>query len=52
VFRRVQAENLYENGLGLLDNPRIGRKLLAKFKVTFDFRKKLVHFEKPNIPTP
>lgn len=48
VFRNVSVENCFELGLGLPDHPRIGRRLLAKFKVTFDFRKKLIHFEKPD----
>jgi hypothetical protein len=47
VFRKVPATDSLQRGLGMPDYPRIGRGLMSRFKITFDFRKKLVHFEKP-----
>jgi hypothetical protein len=48
VFRQVKAESSYERGMGLAKYPRIGRQLLSRFKVTFDFKKKLIYVEKPD----
>lgn len=36
-----------DQGLGTTTYPRIGRRLLSRFVVTFDFRGKLVYFERP-----
>ena len=36
-----------DQGLGNTVHPRVGRKLLSRYKVTFDFRGKLVYFERP-----
>lgn len=37
-------------GLGEIEYPRIGRGLLARYKVTFDFRSRAVWFERPAPP--
>jgi hypothetical protein len=47
VFRQVATENAFDLGLGLLEFPRLGRRLLQRFVVTVDFRQKLVFFERP-----
>jgi hypothetical protein len=47
VFRRIPAVSTNEKGLGLPDVPRIGNRLLSKFNLTFDFKKRVVYFEKP-----
>ncbi len=49
VFRRIQPADAKERGLGLLENPRIGLGLLSRYKVTFDLRRKLIHFERPAV---
>lgn len=36
-----------DQGLGEISYPRIGRRLLARYGVTFDFRGKSVYFERP-----
>lgn len=36
-----------DQGLGTTTYPRIGRQLLSRFVVTFDFRGKVVYFERP-----
>lgn len=48
VVRRVPVTDSQQRGLGLLENPRIGLGLLSRYRVTFDFRKKLIHFERPD----
>jgi hypothetical protein len=48
VFRRVPVDNAFERGLDTPEHPRIGRALLSRYKVTLDFRRKLVYFEKPS----
>ena len=36
-----------EQGLGETSYPRIGRKLLARYRISIDFRNKWVYFERP-----
>ncbi len=43
----VQVVSSMDQGLGPIVYPRIGRQLLSRFKVSFDFRNKLVYFERP-----
>jgi hypothetical protein len=50
VFRQVNTESSYEQGLGLLDYPRIGRKLLSRFKITLNIKQKLIYFERSSAP--
>jgi hypothetical protein len=38
-----------DQGLGATIHPRVGRKLLGRYKVTFDFRGKMVYFERPSV---
>jgi len=47
VFRNVTVVSSKDRSLGLLSYPRIGRQLLARFKITFMPKKKLVYFERP-----
>ena len=47
VFRNVKVVESKDQSLGLLSHPRIGRKLLSKFNITFAPKKKLVYFERP-----
>jgi len=47
VLRKVEAVVPEVPGVGLRETPRIGRRLLAPFKVTIDNRRQVVHFEKP-----
>ena len=47
VARQVIATDSEDLGLGFLDNPRIGRKLLSRFKITLDFKHMLIVFERP-----
>ena len=47
VFRHVPAVNVDDAGLGYPAYPRIGRKLLSRFKVTLDNKRKLIYFERP-----
>ena len=47
VFRNAPVVDSKDKSLGLLTYPRIGRRLLAKFNVTFAPKKKLVYFERP-----
>lgn len=43
----VNVKPAREAGLGEIEYPRIGRGLLSRYRVTFDFRNKLVIFERP-----
>lgn len=36
-----------DQGMGVITYPRVGRKLLSRYKVSFDFRGKQVYFERP-----
>lgn len=36
-----------EIGLGEIETPRIGRALLSRYNITFDFRNKVIYFERP-----
>ena len=47
VLRHVPVQNGHDLGLGLPDNPRLGRRLLQRFVITIDTRRKLVYFERP-----
>lgn len=47
VVPRVSAVGSREQGLGLLEHPRVGLKLLARFRVTFAPKRKFVYFERP-----
>ena len=47
VFRKVNVVSLSELDLGLPNYPRIGNKLLSRFKVTFAPKRRLVYFERP-----
>ena len=43
----VNVVSSMDQGLGTTTYPRIGRLLLSRFVVTFDFRGKRVYFERP-----
>ena len=43
----VKVVSSMDQGMGPINYPRVGRQLLARFKVSFDFRNKLVYFERP-----
>lgn len=43
----VNVVSSLDQGLGPTTYPRIGRRLLGRYKVTFDFRGKVVYFERP-----
>jgi hypothetical protein len=45
----VNVVSSMDQGLGDTTYPRIGRRLLSRFVVTFDFRGKLVYFERPTV---
>lgn len=47
VLRDVAGVSGMDLALGQISQPRIGRRLLAKFKMTIDFRARLIHFERP-----
>lgn len=47
VFRQVAATEIGEEARRLLPHPRIGRRLLSRYKVTIAPKKKMVYFEKP-----
>ena len=47
VFRQVEVVSSQDCGLGLLKYPRIGRRLLCRYRVTFAPAQRKVHFEKP-----
>jgi hypothetical protein len=47
VFRQVACVSTDRHHLGLPQYPRIGARLLSRFQVTFDFRKKVIIFERP-----
>lgn len=48
VFRNVMVSSSKDRSLGLLSHPRIGRRLLARFKVTLTPKKKLLYVERPH----
>jgi hypothetical protein len=52
VFRQVAAVSTPSQGLGLGKYPRIGRRLLCRFRVTFAPGQRKVFFEKPGKPGP
>lgn len=43
----VKVVSSLDQGLGPTTYPRIGRRLLSRYKVSFDFRNKRVYFERP-----
>lgn len=43
----ASVKNARDLGLGEIEYPRIGRGLLSRYKVTFDFRTRQVWFERP-----
>ncbi|MCS6771850.1 MAG: hypothetical protein NZ740_07465 [Kiritimatiellae bacterium] len=47
VLSNVEVTPSLDAGLGEIEYPRIGRGILSKYKVTFDFRNRLVWFERP-----
>lgn len=47
VLRDQPATPGPDLGLGPITNPRIGRLALSRFKITLDFRHRLIHFERP-----
>jgi len=48
VFRNVEVDDPEHFDLGLLEFPRIGNRLLQRFRVTIDSGSKVIHFEKPD----
>ncbi len=47
VFRQIRAVELSDEDHRLLPYPRIGRRLLSRYKITFAPKKEMVWFEKP-----
>ncbi len=47
VFRNVEMEDAGVYDLGLLQHPRIGRRLLSRFRITLDPEARQIHFERP-----
>lgn len=47
VLRDQPATPGMDLGLGQITHPRIGRLALSRYKMTLDFRNRLVHFERP-----
>lgn len=47
----IKVETAREIGLGDIEYPRIGRQLLSRYRVTFDFRNKWIYFERPGETT-
>jgi hypothetical protein len=47
VFRDVKADSTEQLGLGQAGTARLGRQRLARFIVTFDFKKRVIWFERP-----
>ncbi len=47
AFRDARVTPLEEQHLGLPENPRIGRRLLARYRVTIDRSQRVVFFERP-----
>jgi hypothetical protein len=47
VFRNVTTVSSKDRCLGLLSYPRVGRRLLSRFVVTFAPKKKVVYVERP-----
>ncbi len=45
--REVNVVASMDQGMGETSYPRIGRKLLSRYRVSFDFRNKWVYFERP-----
>jgi hypothetical protein len=45
--REVSVVASMEQGLGETSYPRIGRKLLSRYRISIDFRNKWVYFERP-----
>ena len=43
----VNVASSLDQGLGPITYPRVGRRLLARYKVTLDYRGKAVYFERP-----
>lgn len=43
----VKVVSSMDQGLGPTVYPRVGRRLLSRYKISFDFRNKLVYFERP-----
>lgn len=43
----VNVVSSMDQGLGPISYPRVGRRLLARYKVTLDFKGKMVYFERP-----
>ncbi len=43
----VKVVSSMDQGLGPISYPRVGRRLLARYKITFDFKGKSVFFERP-----
>ncbi|MCX6996578.1 MAG: hypothetical protein NTV49_05720 [Kiritimatiellaeota bacterium] len=50
VFRQVRAVSSRDQGLEPQKYPRLGRQLLARYKVTFDNLHSMVYFERPDNP--
>lgn len=50
ILRQVNVTSARDLGLGLPKYPRLGRKLLSRYKVTFDWSRKLIYFERPAQP--
>jgi hypothetical protein len=46
----VSVQSARDLGLGDIDYPRIGRGLLSRYRVTFDFRNRFIYFERPVAP--
>lgn len=47
VLRNVPLTDVQTLNLGLPDVPRIGRRILERFVVTFDNGNRMIHFERP-----
>jgi len=48
VLRNVAGIGIAQSELGFEQTPRIGRRLLQRFKVTLDNGKQVIHFERPD----
>lgn len=48
VLRNIDPISMAEARLGLEEIPRIGRRILERYVVTFDTEQALVHFERPH----
>lgn len=49
VLRNVEMEDSTIYDLGLLNYPRIGSRLLSRFRITIDPRARMLHFERPPV---